>query len=72
MGIEAVPRPLSMTGSQARPVRPVGEAEDPRPTSGLDLVREMGRGRVLRPSVDEWRALELLEAEGSSLERHLC
>lgn len=62
--------PLSMTGSQARPVRPVGEPEDePRLTSGLERVLEMGRGRLIRPSLEEWRALQ--EA-GSSFERHLC
>jgi hypothetical protein len=63
--------PFSMTGSQARPVLPVGEADVPRPTNGLERVLEMGRGRELRPSVEECRALELPEEE-SSFERHLC
>ena len=64
-------RALSMTGSQARPVRPGGE-EPPRLTSGLERVREIGRGRLLRPSVEEWRALLNPAAAGSSFERHLC
>jgi hypothetical protein len=58
----------SMTGSQATPVRPrpglpVGEMEVPRVTSGLERVREMGRGRPrpVLPSVEECRTL------GSSL-----
>ncbi len=65
--------PLSMSGSQAMPVR-AGEEEEPRLTSGLERVREMGRGRPppLRPSVEQCRALLLEEAAGSSLERHLC
>ncbi len=64
---------LSMSGSQAMPVR-AGEEEEPRLTSGLERVREMGRGRPppLRPSVEQCRALLLEEDAGSSLERHLC
>jgi len=61
-----------MSGSQAMPVR-AGEEEEPRLTSGLERVREMGRGRPpLRPSVEQCRALLLEEQAGSSLERHLC